>query len=169
MKQTGIEYSVPSIAPEIQSIVVAGDFTIAALQAQLAERDKVILEQQARIGAIKERLAAFANDFKGKGRLAGYKRIFKKAIKTSISETEIVSEELPVYEFVICVDGHDDLLTAIIPQVNEILAVNLSALEAALKAERIKTLEAAAENWKYGPCSVEETLLSMANELKEQS
>lgn len=49
----------------------------------------------------------------GKGRLVHMKRRTKE-VKTGPNETVIVTEDYPVYEFVMRVDGHDDLAAAVL-------------------------------------------------------
>ena len=63
---------------------------------------------------------ALVKEFQGKGRFVHTKRRTKE-VKTGPYETVIVSEDYPVYEFVMRVDGHDDFAAAVL----ELLPANV--------------------------------------------
>ena len=67
-------------------------------------------------GSIEEKAAAFdalVREFQGKGKFVCMKRRIKE-VKTGPYETTIVAEDYPVYEFVMCVDGHNDFAAAVL-------------------------------------------------------
>ena len=64
---------------------------------------------------VEDKAAAFdalVKEFQGKGRFLHMKRRTKEV--WTGAETVIVTEDLPVYEFVMRVDGHDDFVAAVL-------------------------------------------------------
>lgn len=70
---------------------------------------------------IEDKAAIFDNlvhIFQGKGKFIGYKHVTKE-VQTGPNETKLVIKDVPIYEFILRVDGHNDFLSALLALVKK--------------------------------------------------